>query len=362
MAQKLLIQLKKSKHMNWMKLICNDILEQAEESTRRYQSSKPLSQLDGVFVTVKEELYVKGLEAKAGTHFVNDGTPAVEDAAMVLKLRNAGAIIIGSTVMSELGWDTFSINPYTITPKNPHALSHSCGGSCGGSGGSVGGGLAPISVGSDGGGSLRVPAAFCGAYGLKATYARISGHAGSSLDPSVGAYGSLSGTADDMALTYSITAGPDLKDPNTLLQPAVNLKDYDRYLDLSDLTIATTPEWNKSVVEPAILEQLNVFKAQLEKLGARFVEIDIPDLDISSTGNLKSIRAFLYVIINFYNSSSNYNLQRVAQFQYPSHEEASFVCSSISYHGRGGQPNHRFGLCPCSTSPYSYDEPYAWFL
>lgn len=270
--------------MNWMRFICQDILKQAEESTERYKQNTSFSQLDGVFVTVKEEMDIKGLETKVGTCFINDGAPAAEDSTLVTNLRKAGAIIIGSTVMNELGWDTFTVNPNTGMPKNPYQNLHTCGGSSGGCSGSVAGGLVPISIGADGGGSIRIPSSFCGLYGLKTSFARVSGYGGATVDPSVGSYGPLAATADDMALAYTIIAGPDPKDSNSLLQPSVNLKDYDRYHDLSDLTIAVTPEWNRGVHEPAILEKLNLFKTSLQSLGARLVEIDIPDLDLTATG------------------------------------------------------------------------------
>lgn len=278
-------QAKQVKDKHWIRFYCEDILIQAEESTQRYKANAWKSQLDGVFIAIKEELDIEGLETKVGTSFINDGQPALQDATLVNKLRNAGAIILGSTVMNELGWDTFTVNPNTGMPKNPYNGKHSCGGSSGGSGGIVAGGLVPVAIGADGGGSIRIPSAFCGLYGLKTTYARISGFGGATVDPSVGAYGPIAATADDMALTYCVMAGPDTKDANSLLQPLVNLNNYDKYLDLSDLTIAIDPEWSqRAAIEPVILEKLELFKHHLESLGARFVEITIPDLDIMHNG------------------------------------------------------------------------------
>ncbi|KAI9480532.1 MAG: amidase signature domain-containing protein [Benjaminiella poitrasii] len=288
-AENLTIQLDNSKHMNWMRFYTKDLMEQAEASTERYRQHAPLSQMDGVFVTIKEEMDVKGLETKLGTSFINDGKPAVEDATLVAKLRQAGAIIMGSTVMNELGWDTFTVNPNTGMPKNPYGPLNSCGGSSGGSGGCVAGGLFPVSIGADGGGSIRIPSSFCGLYGLKTTYARVSAYGGAPIDPSLGSYGPLAATADDMALTYSIIAGPDPKDPCSLLQPPVSLKDYDKYEELSDLTVAVFPDWARDLVEPAILEKLDVFRDYLVQLGARIVEIEIPDLDIASQAHTLTI-------------------------------------------------------------------------
>ncbi|KAG1447484.1 hypothetical protein G6F56_009245 [Rhizopus delemar] len=285
-AESLLVKLEESKSLNYMRFLCKDILQQAEKSTLRYKSGTPLSQLDGVFVSVKEEVDIQGLETKAGTSFLNDGNPAPHDATLVKKLRKAGAIVVGSTVMNELGWDTFTVNPNTGIPKNPYKKGlHSCGGSSGGSGGCVSSGLFPFSIGADGGGSVRIPSAFTGLYGLKTTWSRVSSCGGVALDPSVGVYGPLAATADDMTIAYSVIAGPDPNSSYTLLQPPVNLNGYNN-TDLSDLTIAVVPEWNRLVKDHAILERLNQMQVFLKKQGARIVEIDIPDLDIAHTGAL----------------------------------------------------------------------------
>ncbi|KAI8875832.1 amidase signature enzyme, partial [Backusella circina FSU 941] len=273
-----------NKEMHWIRFLDKDVLTRAKESTERYKSGAPLSQLDGVFVSVKESLNVKGIESKMGTSFINDGEEAQSDSTVVAKLRRAGAIIIGSSIMDELGWNTFTVNPNTGTPKNPFKLSHSCGGSSGGSSGIVSAGVVPISIGTDAGGSIRIPSSFCGLYGLKTTCSRISGFGGAKIDPTVNAYGPLAATADDMALAYSIIAGPDPNDANTLFQPPVDLKDYDRYQDLSDLTIGIVPEWNNDVVEPFILERFESLKKQLGHLGARFVEINLNDLLLYKLG------------------------------------------------------------------------------
>ncbi|KAI8645432.1 amidase signature domain-containing protein [Parasitella parasitica] len=288
-AENLVLALKKSKSMNWMRFSAQNIMQQAEASSERYKQHAPLSQMDGVFVSIKEEMDIRDLETKVGTNFINDNQPATEDATIVAKLRRAGAIIVGSTVMNELGWDTFSVNPNTGMPKNPYGTLHSCGGSSGGCGGSVAGGLFPVSIGADGGGSVRIPSSFCGLYGLKTTYARVSAKGGATVDPTLGCYGPLAATADDMALTYTIIAGPDVKDSTTLLQPPVSLKDYDKVSDLSDLTIAVYPEWARNLVDPAILEKLDFFKTHLAQLGARIVEIEIPDLDITATAHSVTI-------------------------------------------------------------------------
>ncbi|ORE22303.1 amidase signature enzyme [Rhizopus microsporus] len=308
-AERLLVKIEQSKDLNWIRFLTKDIMQQAEESTRRYKEKKPLSQLDGVFVAVKEELDIQGLETKVGTCFINDDNPASQDSTIVSRLKNAGAIVVGSTVMNELGWDTFSVNPNTGVPKNPHKSTyHSCGGSSGGSSGSVSGGLFPVTIGTDGGGSVRIPSAFCGLYGLKTTWSRVSSFGGSTQDPSIGAYGPIAATADDMTLTYTIIAGPDPNDPNTLSQPGVDLKDYDKFNDLSGLTIAVVPDWNRFITEPAILERMDKVKGYLKQLGADIVEVDIPDLERAETAHIITISSEMYTFASKYFHKRNYFL------------------------------------------------------
>ncbi|KAI8143844.1 amidase signature domain-containing protein, partial [Fennellomyces sp. T-0311] len=270
---------------HWMRSFdAKSVLEQAEASTERYKQGNPISQLDGVLVTIKEEMDVQGHETKGGSAFINVGTPAEHDATVPQRLREAGAIIVGHTVMNELGWDTFTVNPNTGTPRNPYDLVSSCGGSSGGSSASVASGLVPISIGADAGGSIRIPSSFCGLYGLKTTFGRLSSAGGLPLSQTLDVYGPITATADDLALTYSIVAGPDDRDPNTFYQPAVTLKDYGLTENLEGLTIATVPEWEAKVVEPEILKRIHVFRDHFEKLGAKIVEVDLPDVDLVGTG------------------------------------------------------------------------------
>ncbi|KAI8332841.1 amidase signature domain-containing protein [Chlamydoabsidia padenii] len=280
---------------NWIRSYnANDILQQAEESTQRYENGNPKSQLDGVFIPIKEEFDVAGLETKCGTSFINDGKPAGAHAILVQRLHDAGAIIVGQTVMDELGWDTFTVNPTTGMPRNPHETSSSCGGSSGGSGGVVGANLFPIAIGNDGGGSIRIPATFCGVYGLKTTAGRVSITGTSSIESTVAASGPIGATADDMTLAYAIMSGVDDKDPLTLIQPRVSLRDYTLTHSLAGVKIGIMPQWNECAEEPAMLRQLDVFAKFFESIGATMVEIDIPDLDLAKTAHLITICSETY--------------------------------------------------------------------
>ncbi|KAI8066644.1 amidase signature domain-containing protein [Gongronella butleri] len=294
-AEKLIQALHEHSGYHWMRAFDKEaILRQAEESTARYEKQQPLSQLDGVFIPVKEELDVEGFETRFGTSFINKGKSAKKNATLVQRLRDAGAIILGHAVMNELGWDTFTINPVTGVPANPYHEASSCGGSSGGSAGMVAANLAPVAIGCDGGGSIRIPAAFCGLYGLKTTTGRVSSTGGMPVDPTLSVSGPLAATADDMALTYAIMAGVDTSEPRTRYQPAVSLQDYTLTHTLEGVTIATCAEWNNCVAEPAVLERMNDFVAYFKSLGAKVIEIEIPDLQIVNIAHSITICSEMY--------------------------------------------------------------------
>ncbi|KAI9270707.1 amidase signature domain-containing protein [Phascolomyces articulosus] len=291
-AQALLKVLEESNpKYHWMRAIMktDSVLNQAAESTTRYKDGKPLSQLDGVFVSIKEEMNIQGFETKGGTSFINNEKPAESDAEVVRRLREAGAIIIGQTVMQELGWDVFTVNPNTGTPLNPYDLVSSCGGSSGGSSATVAAGLVPISIGADAGGSVRIPSSFCGLYGLKTTFGRLSSSGGLTLTQTLDVYGPIAATADDLTITYLITAGPDIKDPNTLYQPSVSFDGYSLTENLEGITIATIPQWESKIGEPEILDHIRRFQKHFEHLGAKIVEVELPSIDLVGTAHAITI-------------------------------------------------------------------------
>ncbi|CAG8767899.1 19609_t:CDS:2, partial [Dentiscutata erythropus] len=144
-------------------------MAQAKASTSRYNQNQTLGPLDGVPVAIKDAIDVISYETRVGTTFLNHGNPASKDAFLVKRLREQGAIIIGKTNLHEIAFGITNNNPSTCTPRNPYNTDHYCGGSSGGSGG-----LCPIAVGNDAGGSIRIPSSFCGIYGLKPTFGRIS--------------------------------------------------------------------------------------------------------------------------------------------------------------------------------------------
>lgn len=251
------------------------VLAEARASRERYRQNAPLGPLDGVPITVKDELDVEGYRTTVGTRFLKD--VATHDAPSVARLRKAGAVILGKVNMYEIGIDTSGFNAHHGTPTNPYAPGHYPGGSSSGSAASVAAGFCPISVGADGGGSIRIPAALCGVVGLKATWSRITEVGAFPLCASMGHIGPLGATVRDVALAYAIMAGPESSDYDSLHQPAVHLTGFGDD-DLRHLRIGFYRPWIEHAlpeVTRTVWDALDVFRER----GAKIVEVTIPELD-----------------------------------------------------------------------------------
>lgn len=186
----------------------------ARASAARYREQRPLGPLDGVPVLIKEQIAVAGLPCRMGGDLPGP-SPMATDATMVARLRAAGAVIVGQTAMTELGLSPIGVNPKRPPLRNPHHVERTAGGSSTGSGVAVAVGLVPCAIGADGGGSIRIPAAMCGVYGLKPSYGRVS-RAGDAFSGSVDHLGPLAASTHDLAVFLDVMHGPDTKDPASL--------------------------------------------------------------------------------------------------------------------------------------------------
>ncbi len=266
----------------------DDVLRQAEASTKRIRAGKALSLLDGVPVGVKDELDMVPFSTTAGTSFLGRH-PAASDATVVARLRLVGALLIGKTNMHEIGIGVTGLNPHHGTARNPYAMDRHTGGSSSGSAAAVAAGLCPMAVGADGGGSIRIPAGLCGVVGLKPTYGRVSEHGAIPLCWSVAHIGPIGATVTDTALGYSVMAGPDPKDPNSLHQPAPVLAGRNQP-DLRGVTLGVYWPWFRDADD----EVGAVCEAMLEQLreqGARICEVVIPDLEAARVAHAVTICA-----------------------------------------------------------------------
>jgi Asp-tRNA(Asn)/Glu-tRNA(Gln) amidotransferase A subunit family amidase len=235
----------------------DDVRRQAESSSARWRAGAPLSPFDGVPVVIKDELHVTGYPTTLGTTFLGQGPAEEEDATAVARLRALGALLVGKANMHELGLGVTGLNPHHGSARNPYDPARATGGSSSGSAVSVASGLAPAAIGCDGGGSIRIPASLCGAFGLKATFGRVSEVGVPPLCWSVAHAGPLAGTARDLAATYAAVAGRDPGDRASLRQPPPDLEGYVRG-DLEGVRIglassrSAEPPWTSwSTWEPA---------------------------------------------------------------------------------------------------------------
>jgi Asp-tRNA(Asn)/Glu-tRNA(Gln) amidotransferase A subunit family amidase len=202
-------------------------------------------------------------------------------------LRDAGAVIAAVANMHELGSSSTGNTSVYGAAHNPWDVERCPGGSSSGPAASAAAGLCPAAVGADGGGSIRIPSAFCGLVGIKGTFGRTSSYGSTPLTWSNDQLGPLTGNAVDAARMYAVMAGPDPNDPNTLGQPAPSLMDVGR-ADLDGITLGVYWPWFEHVsaeIVAACKEMLNALQGR----GATVKEVTIPDLDTARIGHLVSI-------------------------------------------------------------------------
>ena len=176
--------------------------------------------LAGVPFAVKNLIDVVGLPTLAGSSINRDHPPATADAPLVSRLEAAGAILMGALNMGEYAYDFTGENAHDGPSRNPHDTERMTGGSSGGSGAAVGGGLVPLALGSDTNGSIRVPASFCGLFGLKPTYGRLTRAGSFPFVSSLDHLGPLARNTADLAAAYDAMQGYDATDPVCVDRPA----------------------------------------------------------------------------------------------------------------------------------------------
>ena len=169
--------------------------------------------LAGVPFAVKNLFDIQGVTTLAGAKLNQGNPPAVQDATAIARLQQAGAVLVGALNMDEYAYGFVTINAHFGTTPNPHDPTRMAGGSSGGSAAAVAAGLVPFSLGSDTNGSIRVPAALCGVYGLKPTYGRLSRAGAFLFSSSLDHVGPMARSLADLAMVYDMMQGPDPADP-----------------------------------------------------------------------------------------------------------------------------------------------------
>jgi aspartyl-tRNA(Asn)/glutamyl-tRNA(Gln) amidotransferase subunit A len=252
-------------------------LKQAQLEEQEIRAGRYQSRLHGIPFAAKDLLYTKGIRTTVGSKIFIDFVPTF-DAAVIERLYQAGAILVGKAGLHEWAYGITSNNPHFGAIRNPWNPDCIPGGSSGGSAVAVSAEMCPYSLGSDTGGSIRIPAAFCSVVGLKATFGRVSRHGVFPLGFSLDHIGPFALTVEDAASVYQTIAGADSRDDSIVDRPieAAVLTPNPR-LDGKKIGVPRNFYYEKlhSDVEAATRKALTVF----EQLGASLVDIEVPNMD-----------------------------------------------------------------------------------
>jgi aspartyl-tRNA(Asn)/glutamyl-tRNA(Gln) amidotransferase subunit A len=253
-------------------------LKAAAESETRWRAGSPLGPIDGVPASIKDNIWVKGLPTRRGST-TTDPAPAQADSPAVARLREQGAVILGKTCMPEHGWIGVCHSPLTGITRNPRNPEYTPGGSTGGGAAAALLGLGVLHLGTDGAGSLRIPAAFTGVFGMKPSFGRVPVYPALMLNVLLH-QGPITRTVADAALMLSVMAQPDARDMAAWNTPA---PDFSARLDdgVRGLRVAFSPRLGRgpgyvAALDPEIEATSRAAAHALQEQGAVVEEADPP--------------------------------------------------------------------------------------
>ena len=248
-------------------------LKAAAESERRFRAGAPLGPLDGIPIAVKDLIYIEGVRCTAGSRILTNNIAAY-DAPAISRLKAAGAVIVGTTNLHEFAAGVTSINPHFGAVRNPWDEGRMAGGSSGGSGAAVAAGLSAAALGTDTGGSVRIPAALCGVLGFKPSYGRVSRLGVVPLASSFDTVGFLTTCASDAAALLNAVAGPDKGDMTTA---DVDASDYVGELSspFRPARVGVIRNSFFDAVDPAVKANFEGFVLRLRQLGCATEDADL---------------------------------------------------------------------------------------
>lgn len=246
-------------------------LAQARDSEARWASGQPLSPLDGVPAGVKDIFLTDGWPTRRGSKLIEADGPWTEDAPAVAALRRAGVVMVGKTTTPELAWKAVTDSPLAGITRNPWDPALTAGGSSGGSSAALALGMVALALGTDGGGSIRIPASFCGHPGLKPTHGRVPLWPVSPFGPLAHA-GPMARTVGDVALLLDALSVYDPRDPTG--PPSVSPVAGDLEASLQGLRVAFSTDLGWARVDPEVASVVGSAAAIFEDLGATVEERD----------------------------------------------------------------------------------------
>lgn len=252
-------------------------LHRACQADAELAAGRDRGPLHGLPVAYKDLFATRGVLTTGGSKLYENFVPAI-DAAVVERLDAAGAVMVGKLNMHELAYGITSANPHFGAVCNPWNERHSPGGSSGGSGAAVAAGIVFAAMGTDTGGSIRIPASFCGTVGLKPTYGRVSRYGVLPLGFSLDHVGPLARTVRDAAIVLNAIAGRDPRDPTSSRHPVV---DYvpDEGCSIRGLRIGFPSTFYFEYLEPDVEYSVRGAIARAESLGARVKPVSVPDIE-----------------------------------------------------------------------------------
>ena len=256
--------------LNAFNLVSERALEDAKASEARWLAGQPKGLLDGVPVSIKDILLTKGWPTLRGSKTVDPKGPWPDDAPASARLREHGAVLLGKTTTPEFGWKGVTDSPLTGITRNPWNPKKTPGGSSGGAAAALAAGMGALAVGTDGGGSIRIPCSFTGLFGLKPSFGRVPAWP---LSPfgTVAHVGPMTRSVADAALMLNVLALPDARDWHAL---AYERRDWRTGLEegVTDLRIAFSPDLGYAKVDAEVADIVRKALSVFSDLGARVEE------------------------------------------------------------------------------------------
>ncbi len=324
-------------------------LEKAKEADEKIASMEEIPLLFGLPIAIKDNISTKGIRTTCSSKMLENYIPPF-DATVIEELNKQGYILTGKTNLDEFAMGSSTENSAFFTTKNPWDLERVPGGSSGGSAAAVGAGIVPASLGSDTGGSIRQPAAFCGVVGLKPTYGRVSRYGLVAFASSLDQIGPITRTVEDAALLLNVIAG---KDPKDSTSDDVPVPDFTSFIgkDIKGIKIGLPKEFFIEELNPQIKEAVLNAAKELEKEGAELIEVSLPTTKYA-------IEAY-YIIAP---SEASSNLARYDGVRYgyrtPEYKNLEEMYSKTRDEGFGAEVKRRIMLGTFALSSGYYDAYY----
>jgi len=323
----------------------NLALEQAQAADNIISSGKDFSPLCGIPTAIKDNMLVEGERATAASKILENYI-APYDATVIDKLKKEGAVIVGKTNLDEFAMGVSTENSGFKVTKNPHDISKVPGGSSGGSAAAVAAQESCYALGSDTGGSIRLPASFCGVVGLNPTYGSVSRYGLIAMASSLDQIGPMTKTVEDAKIVFDAIKGKDPLDATSVDSPISNFK-----FQISNLRIGVPKEYFAKGIDPEVEKIVKNAIKKAEDQGAQIVEISLPTTEYAV--------ACYYIIVP---SEVSANLARFDGIRYGLSERAGSNLLDIYLKSRGqglgAEPKRRILLGTYALSSGYYDAYY----